>query len=51
MHRGVGGTGLGLYLCRELVTQMGGHLSVADNEPRGSTFTFDIPITAKGGKP
>jgi signal transduction histidine kinase len=50
MHRGVGGTGLGLYLCRELVTQMGGHLSVADNEPRGSTFSFDIPITAKGGK-
>jgi signal transduction histidine kinase len=50
MHRGVGGTGLGLYLCRELVTQMGGHLSVGDNEPRGSTFTFDLPITAKGGK-
>lgn len=49
MHRGIGGTGLGLYICRELVEQMHGHLSVADNEPRGSTFTFDIPIPTKGG--
>ena len=49
MQRGISGTGLGLYLCRELVTQMDGRLVVSDNVPRGSKFTFDIPITAKGG--
>lgn len=49
MRRGIGGTGLGLYICRELITQMGGRLWVTDNEVRGSTFTFEIPTTTKGG--
>jgi signal transduction histidine kinase len=48
MSRGIGGTGLGLYICRELVGQMGGRIWVSANQPRGSTFAFEIPA-AEGG--
>jgi two-component system sensor histidine kinase VicK len=48
MSRGIGGTGLGLYICRELVGQMGGSIWVSANQPRGSTFAFEIP-SAEGG--
>ncbi|HEY6835110.1 MAG TPA: ATP-binding protein [Gaiellaceae bacterium] len=41
--RGVGGSGLGLYICRELVERMNGRLEV-DSEPgRGSRFTVALP--------
>ncbi len=43
MTRGVGGTGLGLYICRELVQHMGGRIWVTSREGRGSTFSFDLP--------
>jgi PAS domain S-box-containing protein len=43
MTRGVGGTGLGLYICRELVERMGGQISVKSETGVGSTFTFDLP--------
>jgi two-component system phosphate regulon sensor histidine kinase PhoR len=43
MTRGVGGTGLGLYICRELVERMGGQISVTSETGVGSTFTFDLP--------
>jgi signal transduction histidine kinase len=49
MSRGIGGTGLGLYICRELVTQMGGTIGVSANEPQGSTFAFEIPVEEEGG--
>jgi signal transduction histidine kinase len=43
--RGVGGSGLGLYICRELVERMNGRLEV-DSEPgRGSRFTVALPAT------
>jgi PAS domain S-box-containing protein len=43
MRRGVGGSGLGLYISRELVERMGGTLRVTSNGGRGSTFTVELP--------
>jgi signal transduction histidine kinase len=45
MTRGVGGTGLGLYICRELVQHMGGRIWVTSREGHGSTFAFDLPLS------
>jgi NtrC-family two-component system sensor histidine kinase KinB len=44
MTRGVGGTGLGLYLCRELVRRMNGNISVSSQPGIGTTFSFDLPV-------
>jgi PAS domain S-box-containing protein len=44
MSRGVGGTGLGLYICNELVTRMGGRIWVEPNGGKGSTFVFELPV-------
>ena len=46
LTRGVGGTGLGLYICRELVRRMEGRLSVTSEEGKGSTFSVDLPLAA-----
>jgi two-component system, OmpR family, phosphate regulon sensor histidine kinase PhoR len=43
MTRGVGGSGLGLYISREIVTQMNGTLSVRSVPGEGSTFTVTLP--------
>jgi len=43
MTRGVGGSGLGLYISREIVEQMGGLLSVRSRRGAGSTFTVTLP--------
>jgi len=37
------GTGLGLYVCRELVRRMGGTIGVRSEPGAGSTFWFDLP--------
>jgi PAS domain S-box-containing protein len=42
MTRGVGGTGLGLYICRELIDRMGGRIWVEANKEKGSTFFFEL---------
>ena len=42
MIRGVGGTGLGLYICRELVSRMGGRIWVEPNGNKGSAFYFEL---------
>jgi PAS domain S-box-containing protein len=43
-HRAVpSGTGLGLYICRELVRRMGGSIGVRSRPGEGSTFWFDLP--------
>jgi two-component system, OmpR family, phosphate regulon sensor histidine kinase PhoR len=43
MSRGVGGSGLGLYISRQLVERMGGSLTVDSIVGRGSTFTIELP--------
>jgi signal transduction histidine kinase len=43
MESGVGGTGLGLYICRELVRRMGGRLWLDSPPGAGSQFLFELP--------
>ena len=38
------GLGLGLNLCRSIVTAHGGKITVADHLPQGSVFTFTLPL-------
>ena len=47
-HRqGVGGSGLGLYICRQLVSSMHGRIWVESApQQQGSTFAFDLPIAS-----
>jgi PAS domain S-box-containing protein len=42
MSRGIGGTGLGLYICRELVRRIGGRIWV-EGDNGGSTFIVEVP--------
>jgi signal transduction histidine kinase len=44
LTRGVGGTGLGLYICRELVRRMEGRLWVYSLRGEGSTFFVELPV-------
>jgi signal transduction histidine kinase len=42
---GITGTGLGLFLCRELVERHGGHIWLESEEGKGSIFAFVLPFT------
>ena len=39
-----GGTGMGLYLCKQIVEAHGSRITLQSKEGSGSTFLFDLPI-------
>ncbi|MGH3003790.1 MAG: ATP-binding protein [Gaiellaceae bacterium] len=43
LSRGVGGTGLGLYIAKELVDRMDGELTFSSSPTRGTTFVVRLP--------
>ncbi|HEY5160956.1 MAG TPA: GAF domain-containing protein [Gaiellaceae bacterium] len=43
-----GGTGLGLFISRGLITAMGGRIWVESVEGEGSTFTLELPLASEG---
>jgi signal transduction histidine kinase len=50
MSNGIGGTGLGLYISRELARAMGGELSCIDNpDGHGTRFVLELPELANVG--
>ncbi|MCW2973119.1 MAG: hypothetical protein JWN72_1392, partial [Thermoleophilia bacterium] len=44
MSRGIGGTGLGLFIVRELVRQMNGNIDVQSSSGEGSSFVVQLPV-------
>jgi len=49
LTRRTGGTGLGLYLAKQLVQAMRGRLWVASRPGEGSTFSFTLPLAEHSG--
>jgi PAS domain S-box-containing protein len=47
MSRGIGGTGLGLYICRELLRRIDGRIWVEPNDGQGSVFHVEVPVAAQ----
>ena len=46
---GIQGTGLGLYLCRELIERHHGHIWIDSSEGQGATVSFSLPTDAALG--
>ena len=45
------GVGLGLAICRHVVRQHGGRITVSDNVPCGAVFEVRWPNALEGGRP
>lgn len=43
------GLGLGLSICKAIVEAHGGEIHVSDNVPKGSVFTFTLPMEERHG--
>lgn len=41
------GTGLGLYIVKQVVEAHQGRITVTDNQPRGTVFTIELPLLAR----
>lgn len=47
LEKQIAGTGLGLYICRRMVEDQGGHIWVESEFGKGSTFTFTVPVATE----
>lgn len=45
-HLEKGGVGLGLYVCKQLITDLGGTIAVASKFGQGATFTITLPAAS-----
>ncbi len=48
--RKYGGTGVGLYLVKRLISLLHGNISVVSEKGKGSTFTMSIPVSVNGSE-
>lgn len=47
-ERSIGGTGLGLYLCREILARHGGRIWLESELNQGSVFSIELPLNDDG---
>ncbi len=49
--KNIHGTGLGLFICKQLVEKMGGTIKTISKEEQGTTMVFNLPIARKKTSP
>lgn len=50
-NRAIGGTGLGLVICKEYISLMGGEIRVTSEKGKGSNFNFNLRLKMQERKP